>query len=1292
MARFQALLIALLLTLLPGWVAAQSCSAGFVNTFTYGYCLYSTATVTALNQPYDASYTWTASGCTIIQNNGASIKVYFPNPGQVSVTLVQTCPITYGANSTSTWYPYIHSGTQASGYGGNFVDTRDTVLADTPINVGYTWNYVPMPNHTTGYPLLYPTPTSKVGVSLGSITPVTSGYHTDSAAQTFNSNYSLAKFGLAVTRWNYCSDTVYNYAHVLGALNGPQANCLNDIVTYNLPVGIVNAWTVTGGVILSGQGTNTVQVQWTTAGAGTVQCNWSYGAWGTNTTSRSITVGSGTTPVITGSTTLCNNFQSYSVPNISGHSYRWNVNGVNTSTGSTMGLTPGNQPTYNIVVYDSIGTCVGTASMTVTNPIYPHPVITGPTDICEGSTQTYSVATVTGATYAWNTPGATVISGAGTNSITVRPTTTGPRNFSVVVTVSGCTRTVQKSVNVLPAQIPNLGANFTICAGAPATITNSNYLSSFSISYTSSIGYTNGQTMSVSTPGSYWMQTTISYNAATCVSRDTVVANSGTSLNVTLGPDQQICGGTTTLTPSFSGSVGPYTYAWSTGATTPTINVGLGTYRVTVTASGYCVDADTIVVSPVPSVGVSLGPDQSVCPGATTTLTPTFSGSVGPYTYAWSTGATTPTLTAGAGTYRVTVTASGYCVDADTIVINATPSVGVSLGPDQVICGATTTLAPSFTGSVGPYTYAWSTGATTPTLTTGPGTYFVTVTAVGYCVDADTIVVSAGLSVGVSLGPDQQICFSPSTTLTPSFSGSVGPYTYAWSTGATTSAVTVGPGTYMVTVTATGYCVDADTIVVSGNSMPSVSLPSNASLCPGGSLLLDAGPGYASYLWSTGATTQSISVTLPGVYSVTATDLAGCQSSTSTTVQNFPTPSTILGMDTTICPDTFAVFSSAPFMTYIWSTGAMGGSIQATTAGTYTITVTDVNGCVWTDDVVLSLNTDCIWPGDANHDGVADNADILAIGYAMPATGPTRLNASTSWYGQVCSDWLLAFPSTLNFKHADADGNGVADFPDTMVVIQNYGLTHNKGTGLSAGPALTFVPLQPSYTVGDVVEIGIQLGDASVPALGVNGIAYTVTVGGIATAPGDVWFSFPSSFMGNVGNDAVAVGFEDVAPSRHDVGQSRVGVSPVSGHGQIAILHIQTDSFMLPLPQNALTFNFSGALLVGDSLQSLPIAAVNGGVTVNGSVVNGTQAGADASIQVFPIPSDEILHLRRIEASEALGVEVFDLAGKSCYRQTFEGLSMDLPTRDWSNGTYLLVVKGQGGVIHREKVVVLHGR
>ncbi len=1072
MLRKDLFLFALLLLLLPIGLAAQNCQA-VLNT-PLGVCRYSYGTISAANPVPGATYNWGGSGIVVVQNNGASIRVYFPNMGNHTITLQQLCPLTGAISSTSNVI-YVHSGTQPSGYGSNVVDTRDTVLAGTPVNVGYTWNYAPFANHTSGYGLLYPTPTSKFGITTATLPITTSGFHTDSVPQTFPTTYSNGKYGMAITKWNYCSDTVYNFTYVLGALNGPLANCLGDIVNYTLPVGTVNLWTISGGNILSGQGTNTVQVQWTTAGTGTVQCNWTHGAWGTNTTSRNVTVGSNSAPVITGNPVLCASFQQYTVPNVPGHSYRWTVNGVNASTTASVVLISSNQPAYNLVVFDSIGTCVSSASLTVTNPILPHPVISAANGVCQNSPLSMSISGVTGATYTWNTPGATVVSGAGTNSIVVRPANLGYNTFSVTVNVSGCTRTVQKLVDVLPTQTPVLGPDFGLCPGNTATITNSTFAGSFITSYSGGPGFMSGSSINVNGPGTYWMQCTVLHNAATCVTRDTVI------------------------------------------------------------------------VSPSPSVGVDLGPDQV-------------------------------------------------------------------------------------------------------------------------------------------------ICYSPSTTLTPTFSGSVGPYTYAWSNGATTASIVVGPGTYSVTASATGYCDDADTIVVSGAAMPSVSLPSNSVLCAGASTVLDAGPGYTSYLWSTGATTQSITVTVAGSYSVTATDGLGCQSVSATTLLLVNAPSSILGLDTTICPDTFAVFSSAPFASYLWNTGATTGSVQATLPGTYSISVTDINGCVWPDDVVLSLNTDCIWPGDANHDGVADNADILAIGYALIGTGPVRPSGNTSWYGQTCPNWALSFPSTLNFKHADCDASGLIDNNDTLVVIQNYALTHNKGNGVTTGPALSFVPLQSSYSAGDVVEVGIHLGDASIPVVGTNGVAYSVTIGGITTSPGDVWFTFPQSFLGSPGNYELAVAFEDVAPGRHDIGQSRTGNSQVNGYGQIAVMHIRTDSTMLPLPLNVLTFDFSGALLVGDSLQSLPISIANGGVNVYGAGITGIPSNDREEILVFPIPGDEVLHLQRNLGLENLNVRVYDLAGKLCSQMEFEGLTMDLPVADWSNGTYLLSFTSNTGVVQHKKVLIMHAQ
>jgi hypothetical protein len=545
--------------------------------------------------------------------------------------------------------------------------------------------------------------------------------------------------------------------------------------------------------------------------------------------------------------------------------------------------------------------------------------------------------------------------------------------------------------------------------------------------------------------------------------------------------------------------------------------------------------------------------------------------------------------------------------------------------------------------------------------------------------------------VGTDLGPDRVICGAYTDTLSPTFSGSSGPYSYLWSTGDTTPLIVVPAGTYSVTVSAPGYTPDADTVVLMNSSMPPLQFNSGiASACAGQSISVMAPMGYLFYQWSTGATGPVLTINNSGVYTLTVIDSTYCVSTDTLTAIYPSPPASILGNDTMICPDTFAVLHCAPFSSYLWTNGATTQTIMPSNPGSYEVIVTDIYGCVYRDTANVTINPDCIWPGDANHDGVANNLDILDIGFAMGGSGAARLNPGFNWYGQVANNWAQNFPSLLNYKHADCDGDGLVAFQDTSLVMQNYGLTHNKADEVSSGPALQFQPLQSNYVVGDVVRIGIYLGDQGNSAVGMGGVAFSVNVGGVATNPGDVWFSFPNSFMGSVGVDAFGVAFEDVAAGQHDLALTTLMGASVSGYGLIAILNLRTDSTMLPNGHNPLTFSVANATLVDGSLQALLISSVPMNLDLLAPNVLGVPNQQTFDLQMYPVPADQWLHVRCETQAGPMEVQLFDLAGQRCKRISVSYPVTDLPVGDLSEGTYLMQVVKAGHVISRKKITILH--
>lgn len=310
-------------------------------------------------------------------------------------------------------------------------------------------------------------------------------------------------------------------------------------------------------------------------------------------------------------------------------------------------------------------------------------------------------------------------------------------------------------------------------------------------------------------------------------------------------------------------------YLWNTGATTQVIyTAGPGVYSVEITSIDGCVEHDTVTVDWFATAGVNLGPDQTFCLGGAATLNagsqPT--GSI----FTWSSGASTQVSVVSApGTYYVDVVTPNGCTASDTVVVNALLPPVVNLGADQTVCSPITLDA----GNPGAI-YAWNTGASTSTINvTTTGSYIVNVTNSAGCTESDTVQITVSTGPAVNTGPNQVLCNGQTVTLNAGVSG----MQYAWSNGANTQTITVSsPGTYIVVVTDpnTG-CNNQGTVSVS-SSFLSVNLGPDQPLCSGVNAVLDAGSGATTYSWSTGASTQTISVNTPGTYTVTVTDNLGC--------------------------------------------------------------------------------------------------------------------------------------------------------------------------------------------------------------------------------------------------------------------------------------------------------------------------------------------------------------------------------------------------------------------------------
>jgi len=537
------------------------------------------------------------------------------------------------------------------------------------------------------------------------------------------------------------------------------------------------------------------------------------------------------------------------------YSYNWSTFGT---TPTIIASAPG---IYKVTVTNQLTGCKNIDSIKIiTHP--PFNINLGADQIrCQGTAAILNAGFFTGASYIWST---------GANTQTIPVTATG--NYSVTVTNNnGCIAIDTIHVTINPSPVVNLGPDHTVCAGNPVTL-DAGFISGGSYSWSSG---QSTQTIVALTSGDYIVTVT---NTFSCMGKDTVHVTINPKPNVNLGPDKNICSGST-----ISLDAGNFTganYLWSTSENTQIITVSAtGTYTVIVTNSYSCVGKDTINVTVNPKPNVNLGPDQNICSGNLVTLD---AGSATGVTYYWSTNQNSQVINvASTGNYAVSVTntATG-CVGIDSVFVSFFNNPVVNLGPDRSSCVGDSVLldAGYFTSA----SYMWSSGVFTQSIYSHTsGDYAVTVTAAGGCWERDTIHVTFNSVPVLNLGNDITSCLGDSVTIGGTCSGC----SYLWDISEINSATinVTTSGIYSLNATDVNGCKTKDSINVAFSIPPVIMLDSiNHVSCYGltdGSIytsIIDGTPAF-SFTWTnTAQTNEDITNLAAGTYSLIVTDAVGC--------------------------------------------------------------------------------------------------------------------------------------------------------------------------------------------------------------------------------------------------------------------------------------------------------------------------------------------------------------------------------------------------------------------------------
>ncbi|TAG44324.1 MAG: BspA family leucine-rich repeat surface protein [Cytophagia bacterium] len=263
---------------------------------------------------------------------------------------------------------------------------------------------------------------------------------------------------------------------------GNNIVCANSSQIYSVTNVVGNAylWTITGGIINSGQGTNEINVTWDIAGAGTLQLTETITTTGCSSVSpnTNITINALPTPTITGNNAVCaNSSQIYSVLNVVGNTYLWTITGGTIDSGqgtNQINVTWGIAGAGTLQLTETI-TTTGCSSVSpntnITINALPTPTIIGNNIICANSSQNYSVTNVVGSTYFWTITGGIINSGQNTNSISVIWGTAGIGAIQLVetVTATNCETTTSQNITINLLPTPSITGNLSILRGSTQT-------------------------------------------------------------------------------------------------------------------------------------------------------------------------------------------------------------------------------------------------------------------------------------------------------------------------------------------------------------------------------------------------------------------------------------------------------------------------------------------------------------------------------------------------------------------------------------------------------------------------------------------------------------------------------------------------------------------------------------------------------------------------------------------------------------------------------------------------------
>ncbi|MEO5641694.1 MAG: PKD domain-containing protein [Bacteroidia bacterium] len=725
--------------------------------------------------------------------------------------------------------------------------------------------------------------------------------------------------------------------------------------------------------------------------------------------------------------------------------YVWSPGGQTTPTAT--GLSPG---TYTVTV-NAPGSCAATASVTITQPSLitasQSQVNVSCNTACNGMANVIASGGITPYTYLWSPSGGTNATAvslcAGNYTCTITDFNGCMLGKTFTITQPSALVTVQSQTNILCNAACNGNANVTISGG----------VSPYSYQWSPSGG--TASAASSLCAGNY---TCLVTDADFCQTTASFIITQPSVLSVNATSTPEVCGGSNgTATANPSGGTASYTYQWapSGGTNATAASLVAGSYTCTITDANGCSASAIATVAAGGGITTTISSliDVTCNGGNNGSATAAVSGGSGPYNYTWSPSGGNASTATGliAGNYSVAVTDAFGCMSSATVIITQPPALAAMQFQTDVLCNAACngSASSAVTGGVAPYTYAWSPSGGTAAAANSlcAGNYSCLITDANGCLLTLTFTITEPNALTLSVTASDASCFNTcdgQVAVTPS--GGTTAYSFAWSTGCTTSACNaVCAGSYSVTVSDANGCSAAASITVSQPAQLFITTSATDAHCnlPDGSVAANAtgGTGTISYQWISGPSTSGWNNLSANTYSVIATDQNNCSDTSAATVNNLNgvTASLTSQIDLSCFNSNNGALVFTPSggngpYTFAWTPNvSSSNSATGLAAGNYQVTITDSNGCSTTQTTIITQPAQLTIIANANTASVCAGT---AVQLSSNGNGGTPAYTYAWMPGPLAGSNQNIIPSvTTTYTAYIADVNGCSDSATVLVVV-----------------------------------------------------------------------------------------------------------------------------------------------------------------------------------------------------------------------------------------------------------------